>query len=474
MKTFFYTVLAGCCTFSFLNGDPLDWATDALPPAPSTGVNVDIMVGAGPNSNQTTAVWADSTTYAPYYSIYSNGTWLTGPIPLTVTGGTDSVGVYDDVYIAPGPNSGELVATWNDYGSEFPYYSIYNGSSWTTGQISLGTANGAYDDVTVAQGPSSGQAMATWANVGGGNGPYYSIYDGSTWTTGTIDLGSSTAVKFNVFITQGPSTGTMLAAWGDRFTAVPYYSIYSGGLWTTGSIPLGGSAGTSNEVIVAQGPTSGEIVAVWTDNSTRVPYYSIYSGGSWNTGTIPLGTSTAVNHNIYITPGVTPGSLVAAWVDLSTKVPYYAVYSNGAWAAAELFPLSTSTGSQLDVTIAQLLGGSGLIAAWSDNSGYPYPPYFSYLSSPAPLPPTDGVGIKIKNRFPLLIQWYNELKWTASASSEVAGYNIRRNGILIAQGVVKTSYVDYNRPKKGVDVYTITSVDNQGAESLTSLEITIR
>ena len=212
MKKFSYPLLVGCCTFSFLHGDPLDWATDTLPPAPSTGVNVDIMVGPGPNNGESTAVWADSSNYAPYYSIYNNGAWTTGAIPLTVSGGTDSIGVYDDVYVAPGPNSGQLIATWNDYYSEYPYYSIYSGGVWTTGEISLGTSNGAYDDVTVAQGPSSGQAMATWANVGGGNAPYYSIYDGSTWTTGTIDLGSSTAVKFNVFVTQGPSTGTMLAA----------------------------------------------------------------------------------------------------------------------------------------------------------------------------------------------------------------------------------------------------------------------
>jgi PKD repeat protein len=88
------------------------------------------------------------------------------------------------------------------------------------------------------------------------------------------------------------------------------------------------------------------------------------------------------------------------------------------------------------------------------------------------LAPTNGSGQKITNRFPFEVEWYNQLNWSSTINSSAIGYNIRRNGTLIARAYPNTQYKDHNRPQKKTDVYTVTSVNASGNES-TPLTITV-
>ncbi len=454
-----------------LSADSLDWnVAEEIPPGASSGVgSTAITINPGPNAGNAIATWADVDTYAPYYSIYDNGTWTTGAISLEASGS-----VLNNIYTALGPNSNDVMAAWNDRSTGYPYYSIYDGISWATGTITLGPSNGCNYDVVLAVGPNNGEVTAAWANDSAPNNPYYSIYSSGTWTTGAIPVGSSNGVYLDVFISQGPSSETLMATWTDSDNLEAYYSIYSGGAWATPStIPLGTSTSIYTNVYVAQGPNSGEMVAVWPDGDTDAPFYSIYNGGTWTTGSIPLGSSIGVWGSIHVTQGPSTGQLVATWKDLSSHVPYYSLYSSGSWGDGAPIPLGTSTGSSQDVYVGLLLDASTAIAAWG-NLAFPYVPYFTtVVGQPDQLPPTNGKGNRVKNRFALLLEWYNELNWTASVSSGVVGYNIRRNGSLIAEGIKQLFYMDYNRPKNGVDTYQISSLFEDGTESSTSLEITV-
>lgn len=453
-----------------LSADSLDWnVAEKIPTGASSGVSSSATtITPGPNAGNALATWADTYTHAPYYSIYDNETWTTGAIPL----GTSSA-VLNNIYTTLGPNSNDVMAAWNDTSTAKPYYSIYDGTSWTTGTISLGASSGCNYDVVLAVGPNNGEVTAAWADDTSFS-PYYSIYSSGTWTTGTIPLGSSSGVYLDIFISQGPSSETLMATWSNSSSPDAYYSIYSSGSWGTPStIPLGTSTSIYNNVYVAQGPNSGEMVAVWSDGHTYAPFYSIYNGETWTTGSIPLGSSTGVWDSIYVSQGPSTGQLVATWKDFSSYVPYYSLYSSGSWSASAPIPLGTSTGSSQDVYVGLLLDSSTVIATW-ENLPSPYVPYFTtVVVQPDKLPPTNGDGNRVKNRFALLLEWYNELNWTASVSSGVVGYNIRRNGSLIAEDVKQLFYLDYNRPKNGVDTYQISSLFEDGTESSTSLEITV-
>lgn len=452
-------------TFQSLSADLPEWDTNPINQGSSSGVNVCVIVAPGPSQGEAVGVWSDVNTYAPYYSIYSADDCTTGPISLVVEEGTDSEGVYDNVYVVAGPATGQLMAAWSDSNLEVPYFSIYDNEIWTTGTIPLNGSNGAYNDVTLASGPNSGEITATWTNIGGGNHPYYSIYSGGSWITGEISLGTSTAVNNNVFVSNGPSAGTVVAVWTDRFTRVPYFSLYSSGSWTTTAIPLGTSSGVFNNVIITQ--NSGQLLATWSDNSTQAPYYSIYDNGTWSTGAIPLGSSNGVLDDVYASSG-----FIAAWADKITSVGFYSIYSEGNWSTADVIPLDDSEGVNHNVSVAKIMGTGSSIAAWGQVV-YPNTGYYSILESPLPEPPANGSGKKHKNRFALEVEWYNQLEWTASTSEGVLGYNIRRNGTLIVTNLDALTYQDHNRSKKGLDLYLITSVDEEGNESSEGLEITV-
>ena len=469
-RIFFSTLLIIFQVATYLSAET--WSTaEQIPEGASTSVRVNVTMAPGPNAGNGIATWADQFTRAPYYSIYNNGTWATGAIAIGA-----SAGVYNDIYTAIDLTSSDVMAAWNDRSAQIPYYSIYNGSSWTTGTISLNGSNGCYSNVVLAVGPNNGEVSAAWRDSISLT-PYYSIYSGGTWTTNTISLGTSSGVYQNVFISQGPTSGTLMATWSDNLTQEPYYSIYSGGAWHTGTIPDGGST-VYVDIYVTQGPNSGEMLATWADSASGVPYYSIYQNGSWTTGSVSLGDpSGGVNDNVYATRGPSAGELVMTWLDYNDHQPYYSLYSNGSWSDGALIPAGASTGSNQDICVSLLLDGYTVVATWADRAS-PHTPYFAILAgSPPPpdkLPPTDGTGQHVKDRFALVIEWYNKLEWTASVSSGVVGYNIRRNGTLIAQDVKELFYTDHNRPKNGVDIYQINSLFEDGTESPAGLEIRVR
>jgi len=415
------------------------------------------------------ATWIN--TNLPYYSIYDNGLWTTGAIPP----GT-STGVYFDVYVTTGPSPGELIATWADLTTSIPYFSFYNGSTWTTtGTIPLGSSDGVYTNVVVAPGPGAGEVMAVWTNTGV-HRLYYSIYSGGTWTTNILNNDSDSLAFNSIFLSAGPTPGTLIATWKSDSNSRPYYAIYSGGTWSPAALISPGGAGmflAKFDVIPATNPRNGEIMAVWADASTSIIYYSTYSSGTWSIGApIPMGTSVGCYYNARIAAEAT-GQFVVTWSNSMTQAPYFSVYDNGVWSDGAEIPPSTSVGAYQDVSIARILDTNTMIAAWGNNVLPELPYYATFVGPPVPLPPTNGQSAHIKNRFALLLEWTNQLSWTASTSLDVTGYNIKRNGVVIATNVAGTTYLDSNVPRKGTDVYLITSVNAEGTESLTGLEITV-
>ena len=89
------------------------------------------------------------------------------------------------------------------------------------------------------------------------------------------------------------------------------------------------------------------------------------------------------------------------------------------------------------------------------------------ISFPNPLePPASLTGSQKKNDFALVFEFFNELRWTASPSDDIAGYFIYRNGAQIATLSASTfEFEDHNREKGVSTLYSITSFDSLGSES---------
>lgn len=93
---------------------------------------------------------------------------------------------------------------------------------------------------------------------------------------------------------------------------------------------------------------------------------------------------------------------------------------------------------------------------------------FEFLGYTNPVePPSNLQGQQKKNDFGLMYELFNQLNWTPSPSSDVAGYSIYRNGVKIATlGPSTYTYQDNNRKKGTSYTYAVTAFDSQGIESI--------
>ena len=94
--------------------------------------------------------------------------------------------------------------------------------------------------------------------------------------------------------------------------------------------------------------------------------------------------------------------------------------------------------------------------------------YLGYLA-----PPSNLQGVQKKNDFGVEHEFYNELTWTPSPSSEIGGYYIYRDGSKIATVSASTHmYKDHNRRKKVSHTYAITAFNSESESSQITLVIT--
>ena len=98
----------------------------------------------------------------------------------------------------------------------------------------------------------------------------------------------------------------------------------------------------------------------------------------------------------------------------------------------------------------------------ADNPTFIQLEFLGYLQ-----PASDFNGIQEKNSFGFVYELYNQLTWTPSVSSNVAGYYIYRNGKEIAKvDAAINSYQDHNRPRRTAFEYTLVAFDSNGNISL--------
>lgn len=89
-------------------------------------------------------------------------------------------------------------------------------------------------------------------------------------------------------------------------------------------------------------------------------------------------------------------------------------------------------------------------------------------------PPSNLHGKQKKNDFGFEYELYNQLTWKASRSTDVAGYNIYRDGKKIARvNSSTTSFKDHNRKKGASYLYTVTAFNADGSES-TAVNVVVR
>ncbi len=322
--------------FSVYNGTVWSTASE-ITLTTSTGVVQNIGLVYDPTTMTVIAAWSNVADSLPYYAVY-NGSWSTdSTIPLGLSGST---GASTNVLMAYDVMNSSVFAAWTDNTTRQPYYSIYSGGTWSTpATIALGGSSGVKADVSLTYDAGNSTMIAAWSDMTTSQA-YYSVYNGTSWTTSTITMAPSDGVLTNIVLVYNPSNSTMVAAWGDSMSPyVPYYSVYNGTSWTTpASIPLPSpDAGVYQNINLAFDTSSNTVFAAWQDNelapippSSSLPYYSTFDGSTWTSGAIPPGTSAGVDYDVYIAYDASTQQMIAAWGNYpGTPYPFYSIYSSG-------------------------------------------------------------------------------------------------------------------------------------------------
>jgi hypothetical protein len=230
--------------------------------------------------------------------------------------------------------TGAILATWVDNGTTEPYYAIYSGSSWSPAApiSSTPTTVITFGDVYTCFNPSTNQFFAAWTDASNNNYPTYSIYDVSSATWGMIaTISTLSQVTFDVTLSSDSSTATVLATWQDSNTSDPFYSFYDGSTWSTPSaITSLAAVGFGGIVFSCFDPSTNQFFSTWGNITAGFPFYPAYAIYSLNSLSTPSGLAGVQKVNDF---GIVKERFNTLSWQSNTEVTAYYLYRNGALIA---------------------------------------------------------------------------------------------------------------------------------------------
>lgn len=376
-------------------------------------------------------------------------------------------------------SSGNAIAVWHAF-SLGSFSLVIQASrfdagtmTWSTPTtLSTGGANANHAEVSV---DSTGDAAAVWRRAGIIQSSSFDAGLG-TWSP-PADISSPGSTVSEPHIGIG-ATGDALAVWERTAPSIDIRAARYNkgtGIWDP-PVSIVPSASVNRDPVIAVNDSLQALV-VWEgfDGTTVTIRASSYdpATNSWSPvqdvdpGEVTLDVDVAIDNSgngvALFERFVPPQEAFASCFDLQTN----------SWSA----PLMVSSpGDNIDDPQVQIASTGAIVIALYTKLGVTNvveaaTGLGSIASSgviPLLLSPTDGVGARAKNRLPFQKEYFNELSWTPSTSTIASGYQIFRNGefLINLNGKAHNTFRDHNRPKKGTDVYTISTLDVAGGKSL--------
>lgn len=345
-----------------------------------------------------------------------------------------------------------------------------DGTSWSMMPVDISPviSNIQEIDITV---DSSGRFVAVWSASDGMNQRIYAstTMDGVTWSAmpAIISPAMETSVNCRVAVN---AAGRFVAIWEQDDVGVHKVKASTSLDGVNWSMPAADI--TPAPVFFVGTPqlaagTSGEFVAIWEA--------ILVMGGNRTIFTSKSSNGTAWSSNISISdPMVDTASPqiisipAGGWMSLqiSDNSPTSVVNSlfspNGiAWNS-----FSTVSGMNVSRPIGAVSPAGLAVVAWDFNNGMGTQVQASASTFQFIDPPATASGRRTMNQFLTQTEVVNQLFWSSSPSSDIAGYKIYRDGALIA--TVSSNARSYNDPRgsnKARTVYQITAVNSAGEES---------
>ncbi|MDW8056561.1 MAG: hypothetical protein RMJ13_07650, partial [Elusimicrobiota bacterium] len=193
---------------------------------------------------------------------------------------------YQPFDVAYEDNSGRAIVCYRDDGVEGKsnrvYYQIWNGSTWSSGDIYSGIeVESSIRFIRLVSKPGSDEILMAIQDLNRNH--YVCFWDGTSWS-GLVKIGAVTAPSSEqqcFDITYECITKRAMIVFSSGSLTQPYFSLYDGSSWSTPQ-PATFTAATANIrwIRLASDPSSDKVVLVAEDNNRRIGY-SIWNGISW-------------------------------------------------------------------------------------------------------------------------------------------------------------------------------------------------
>lgn len=389
------------------------------------------------------------------YSFSENGsTWITGVIisPSSTQAtiwnvGTSAGFLTSFPYPPPGAPS---VSAQSSFSSD-------QGGTWTSFTVIDAGPNITFNS-PISSIAVTGGVIATWRESGS-NFTSFSSDNGSTWSP-SVKIGTSNTTNTHAILSFNSSG--LLATWRDTtdLAAKAAFSSDLGATWSAEATIISNVGGS----VFCSANDEG-FIAVWVDfNLQEVrSSFSIDQGATWSSPTtITNDLSANTNARAFVTAN--DEGFIATWIDSSGNANASFSDDNGlTWSDPVLITDDGSVDLSNTSIISAICQGSSCVFTWRQNATFNV---MASLSASAPNPPTGLSGVQKKNDFGLQFELFNLIRWNASSSPDVSGYNVYRDGIKIATVSQDTLFFnDHNQPKGVQRAYAVTSLNGNGGES---------
>lgn len=249
---------------------------------------------------------------------------------------------------------------------------------------------------------------------------------------------------------------------------------------TSPTIPVGSSP--SAVAITPDGKTA-YVVNNGSNNVTPIDISMGIPNAPISVGSAPIGVAITPDPAPFAffslsTPAAATGSPVlfdasASASPVGTITNYFWEFGDGqtettmnsttqhAYASAGSFIVTLTVTNSAGTSIAQTFTGQTV-----SNQGGQRAVFSQSISISPPIPPSQFKGKVVKNVFTTQTDCIHHLSWHPSPDSSVVGYQIWRNGRLIAiTAANQSTYKDHNRRKNEKDIYTLYAFNANGALS---------
>jgi hypothetical protein len=271
---------------------------DAALTGPNIGINADnkrrwlyVQGATSPNADEKFVVGVTDEKRMTAMK-YSSGSWaLTHPTGGNYldSGADVSSNVFNNAIVGYESQSGCAMLVWNDGKSKKPKYSIWGGSSWATGVMELSSYPATVDSVEplsfdIASDPNSNALILLIVDKS--KALYTAYWNGNVWTgPSPINLGAGNTLQSETgaAVAFESTSGDALLVYGRNDASnVRYLTRINGtSTWSTDTVIPSFTLGNKAErTMLRSDPTSNRVVLGVIDGAKR-GWTAIWNGASW-------------------------------------------------------------------------------------------------------------------------------------------------------------------------------------------------